>query len=55
MPDQEDAANQTDPLALDPRLQYIFETEVLQQWAFTLRSVAMMNNALQHADLVLRT
>jgi hypothetical protein len=51
MPDQADSANQTDPLGLDPSLQYIFESEVLQQWAFTLRSVMMMNDALQRADL----
>ena len=51
MPDHADAVNQTDPLALDPRLQYIFESEVLQQWAFTLRSVSMMNDALRRADL----
>jgi hypothetical protein len=51
MPDHADAANQTDLLALDPRLQYIFESEVLHQWAFTVRSVAMMNDALQRADL----
>ena len=41
----------TDPLALDPRLQYIFESEVLKQWAFTIRSVAMMNDALRRTDL----
>jgi hypothetical protein len=51
MPDHADAANQTDLLALDPRLQYIFENEVLHQWAFTVRSVAMMNDALRRADL----
>ena len=51
MPDHADAANQTDLLALDPRLQYIFEGEVLQQWGLTLRSVMMMNDALQRADL----
>jgi hypothetical protein len=51
MPDYADSANQTDLLALDPRLQHIFESEVLKQWAFTIRSVAMMNNALQRADL----
>jgi hypothetical protein len=51
MPDHADAANQTDLLALDPRLQYIFESEVLQQWTFTIRSVTVMNDALQRADL----
>jgi hypothetical protein len=42
------AKSQSNPLALDPLLQYRFEAEVLHQWDFVTGALDLMNAALRN-------